>query len=112
MLYEQKDLAVTPAKLRAVKNWITESLQTNTQNGNKVDTTRRQKYHGVEINAKNNIVGKLLIISGPSGCGKSTTIRTLARVMAFDIHEWMPFGPTTKWNDLEDKQGKLLDERN
>ncbi|CAO3684340.1 unnamed protein product [Umbelopsis ramanniana] len=77
----EKDLAVTPAKVRAVKDWITESLRTNTQNGN-----------------------KLLIISGPSGCGKSTTVRTLARAMAFDIHEWMPFGPTTKWSDLENKQ--------
>ncbi|KAI9287508.1 Rad17 cell cycle checkpoint protein-domain-containing protein [Umbelopsis sp. AD052] len=79
----EKDLAVTPAKVRAVKDWITESLRTNTQNGN-----------------------KLLIISGPSGCGKSTTVRTLARAMAFDIHEWMPFGPTTKWSDLADKQGE------
>ncbi|KAG2187713.1 hypothetical protein INT44_005403, partial [Umbelopsis vinacea] len=103
----EKDLAVTPAKVRAVKDWITESLRTNTQNGNKVDTNCRQQFRGVKINAENNIVGKLLIISGPSGCGKSTTVRTLARAMAFDIHEWMPFGPTTKWSDLADKQGKL-----
>jgi hypothetical protein len=32
--------------------------------------------------------------------------------MAFDIHEWMPFGPTTKWSDLEDKHGKLVDKTN
>ncbi|KAH8555650.1 Rad17 cell cycle checkpoint protein-domain-containing protein [Umbelopsis sp. PMI_123] len=77
----EKDLAVTPAKVKAVRDWITDSLRSNTQNGK-----------------------KLLIISGPSGCGKSTTIRTLARTMAIDIHEWMPFGPTTKWSDLVDKQ--------
>jgi hypothetical protein len=50
---------------------------------------------------------QLLIISGPSGCGKSATVRSLANSMGFDIQEWNPFGPTTKWSDHTDKQGTV-----
>jgi MoxR-like ATPase len=50
---------------------------------------------------------QLLIISGPSGCGKSATVRTLANSMGFDIQEWNPFGPTTKWSDHTDTQGTV-----